>query len=216
MSLSTELPIWLQIAAALAWLWLLPRFWRMRARQAPPSPHLLGAVTVGVALAWAMQVSPVPGLPLHLLGGATAMLLLGTPWALVAVLGATLFQVGAGQLALSQAPLTALLTGALPVLAMHAWLAGVSRLKARNPMVYLMGAAFLGTAAGVLLQSGLAMALARALGTVGPGAPWIALVPLAYGEAFLTGALLTVLVVFRPQWVKTFDNRRWLGRKPQA
>ena len=33
---------------------------------------------------------------------------------------------------------------------------------------------------------------------------------LAFGEATLTGMLLTLAVAYRPQWVATFDDARYL------
>ncbi|HVB49982.1 MAG TPA: hypothetical protein VNF69_16515 [Burkholderiales bacterium] len=35
---------------------------------------------------------------------------------------------------------------------------------------------------------------------------------LAFGEALLTGTLITVFVVYRREWVATFDDARWLRR----
>jgi len=36
------------------------------------------------------------------------------------------------------------------------------------------------------------------------------LIYLAFGEGTLTGMILTLLVVYRPEWVATFDDRRYL------
>jgi uncharacterized membrane protein len=33
---------------------------------------------------------------------------------------------------------------------------------------------------------------------------------MAWSEAFATGMLITVMVVYKPQWVATFDDRRYL------
>ena len=41
----------------------------------------------------------------------------------------------------------------------------------------------------------------------------LAFVPLMYPEAFLSGAMLSILVVYRPQWVATFDDSRYLNNK---
>jgi uncharacterized membrane protein len=34
---------------------------------------------------------------------------------------------------------------------------------------------------------------------------------MGFGEAFLTGMLVTILVVYRRDWVATFDDARWLA-----
>ena len=36
---------------------------------------------------------------------------------------------------------------------------------------------------------------------------------LAFAEAWLTGALITLMVVYLPHWVGTFDDRRYLWNK---
>jgi len=42
--------------------------------------------------------------------------------------------------------------------------------------------------------------------------PFVALgMMLGFGEAFLTGMLVTILVVYRRDWVVTFDDARWLA-----
>jgi uncharacterized membrane protein len=41
--------------------------------------------------------------------------------------------------------------------------------------------------------------------------PWFAL--MAWAEAFTTGAAITLMVVYRPAWVATFDDARYLRRR---
>jgi uncharacterized membrane protein len=36
---------------------------------------------------------------------------------------------------------------------------------------------------------------------------------LAFGEATLTGMLMTLFVVYKPAWVGTFDDARYLRRR---
>ena len=44
--------------------------------------------------------------------------------------------------------------------------------------------------------------------------PFVALgLMLGFGEAFLTGALVTLFVVYRHEWVCTFDDSRYLARR---
>jgi uncharacterized membrane protein len=35
---------------------------------------------------------------------------------------------------------------------------------------------------------------------------------MAWAEAFSTGMLITVIVVYKPAWIATFDDRRYLNR----
>jgi uncharacterized membrane protein len=36
---------------------------------------------------------------------------------------------------------------------------------------------------------------------------------LGFAEAWLSGAVITLMVVYRPEWVAAFDDRRYLGNK---
>ena len=83
-----------------------------------------------------------------------------------------------------------------------------------NFFVYVFVATFFG--AGLSLAvSGIAGAVAltwgggRAAGLVfGEYVPY--LIYLAFGEATMTGMLLTLAVVYRPRWVATFDDARYI------
>lgn len=206
-------PAWIRSAALLALTaLLLPACQRVGRQRALPSAHLAGALAVAVALAWAARVTPVPGLTVHLSGAALATWLLGADVALLAVSAGALVAVGFGAVDWTMAGLAALVNGALPVRLARAWLRLCERRFGTNLFVYLLGVAFLGTAAATLAAALAWTLLARLLGLAVPADAWVALVPLAYAEAFVTGGLTTILVVYRPQWVATFDDRRYLKR----
>jgi uncharacterized membrane protein len=83
-----------------------------------------------------------------------------------------------------------------------------------NFFIYIFAVAFLGGA----LSLGAAGLVGAAALTVGAGrpaeiifgeyAPY--LIYLAFGEGTLTGMILTLAVVYRPLWVTTFDDARYL------
>ena len=82
----------------------------------------------------------------------------------------------------------------------------VLRFAPANPFCYVFGVAFAG--------SGLSMIASLALhGMTGAGVePFVALgLMMGFGEAFLTGMLVTILVVYHRDWVATFDDARWLA-----
>ena len=86
-----------------------------------------------------------------------------------------------------------------------------------NFFVYAFAAGFLAPALG-LGAAGLAGASALALtGVADAGVVFGDYVPillyLAFAEGTLTGMLVTLLVVYRPQWVATFDDARYLDRR---
>ncbi|MEO3960527.1 energy-coupling factor ABC transporter permease [Chromobacterium piscinae] len=87
---------------------------------------------------------------------------------------------------------------------------------------HLLGAAlFNGFLAGGASLLAAALCGVLALGLAG-AYPWDALLEealpyyflLSWSEAFTTGLLLAVLVVYKPRWVATFDDGRYLGGKP--
>lgn len=38
-------------------------------------------------------------------------------------------------------------------------------------------------------------------------------IPIMYPEAFISGATISVFVIYKPQWISTFDDRRYLDKK---
>jgi uncharacterized membrane protein len=101
---------------------------------------------------------------------------------------------------------------ALPVAVTWATLRLAERRLPPNFFVYVFVVAFFGAALS-LLAAGLAGALVLTLGAGRPAelvfgdyVPY--LVYLAFGEATLNGMALTLLVVYRPHWVASFDDRR--------
>lgn len=87
-----------------------------------------------------------------------------------------------------------------------------------NFFVYIVVAAFFGAA----LSYGAAGIVGASVLTLAAGIPgaqaFREYVPhlryLAFGEATVTGMVLTLVVVYRPQWVATFDDDRYLkGRR---
>jgi uncharacterized membrane protein len=57
------------------------------------------------------------------------------------------------------------------------------------------------------------------LGIGDPGFYLISAVPMMFGEGFLSGGAMALVVVYRPQWCATFDDQRYLcppGDPPPA
>jgi uncharacterized membrane protein len=103
-----------------------------------------------------------------------------------------------------------LLTGALPVATTV--IAGFAAMRwvPSNIFTYVMVNAF-AAAALAMAASTLAKASAAAL-LAGAAAAYLAATPLLmFGEAFLTGAVMVLVVVYRPQWCTSFDDRTYLG-----
>lgn len=186
-----------------AWRWLLGR-------------RLLGAWLASGALLlalWQLRVESAAGVALHLSGATLLTLMFGWRLALLAL--AALLAIGAatGLAPAGNLGVNGLVEAAAPVAASYLCARAVERLLPAHFFVYVFVSAFLGGAIGVL---------ARAL----PGAWLLGLEGVSnahdrfeavtgclltlFPEAFMTGAAITLMVVYRPSLVVSFDDERYL------
>lgn len=179
--------------------------------------HVWLGTCVALLVLWNFQPVPLRGVELHLLGATVFTLMFGAP---LAVVGLTVVLVATfvmRDLPWSACSSSTLLLAVVPVAVSQGVLRLAERTLPRNPFVYLFIIAFAG--------GGLAMT-ASALATtgliMGAGAPAAALAAeqflpywllLAFAEATLTGMVVTIFVVYRPDWVGTFDDARYLYRR---
>jgi uncharacterized membrane protein len=171
-----------------------------------------GGIVALVAL-WSLRAS-VDGFTFHLVGAAALTLFVGVPLALAGigvVVASSLFLHGGSW---ANAALVWLTLGAVPVAVAWASLRWVETKLPPNFFVYVFVAAFFGAwlalgAAGIASLALLALAAGRSASIVyGDYAPY--LIFLGFGEAMLSGMALTLAIVYRPQWVATFDDARYI------
>ncbi len=175
-----------------------------------------------VALLWTVRATLVGGLVIQLLGATLMVTLFGLPLALVSLFVADLVSMlGLEYLAghswgLFDWPslwMRYTWLALLPALISAALQGLMRRLLPRHPFVFILGHGY--------FCAGLAAMGAGAAETawrhwMAPGLPFstadtlAAIVILAFGEAFLTGMLVTIFVVYRPQWVVTFRDEEYL------
>ncbi len=174
----------------------------------------LGA-SVAVLALWLIRTGIKPGLNFHLLGATALTLMFRPAFALLALaLVTALLALWDGQY--KAYPANLMLMGGVPVLV--SW--GIYRLvDSRLPnhmFIYIFLNAFFGAAAAVSAVGLASTAFAAAIGAYSMEyllreyLPYYLL--MAWSEAFVTGMVVTLLVVYRPQWVATFDDRRYLNR----
>lgn len=202
---------WLQWAWWPFFIWILwGAQWRWLFRDG--NLNRLLACAIVQFLVWQIRTD-ILGLNLHLLGATVMTLMFG--WRL-AVIGGILAI--ALDLLRRHAPVAAAVTGAwitvvLPVTVSYLLARGVERCLPRNFFIYIYASAFLGGALS-MLAVGLAtvMLIPSAVpygdGWFGRVVPYVLMM---FGEAFVSGALLTLMVVYRPAWVASFDDRRYLA-----
>ena len=183
----------------------------------PAQSHLLLGFAVALAVLWSLKAGVKPGLNLHLLGAMAAVLALGPQLALIA-LGLALTGITLnGALEWQGWPLNFLLMAVLPVLVASALQRLMERRLPAHFFVFIFIAAFFGAGLTVMLQGLLASAAMVAAGAysaeflVNEYLPYFML--LGFSEAWLSGAIITLFVVYRPEWVAAFDDRRYLADK---
>jgi len=176
------------------------------------------ATLVAVLLLWQIKVDIFEQqLFVHLLGGTILLLMFGWSFAIVShalvLLGHTLY----GSADLYSFALNALITGVIPISVSYWVWRFNERFLPPNYFSYVFVAAFLG---GALAMLATAVSSYFVLMQWGQAIPVefqqqyvTAFFLLLYPEAFFTGGALSIFVAFRPQWVATFDDRRYLRKK---
>lgn len=191
-------------------LWHKP--WR-QLQQRTDLQHLFGASCVALMFLWSMQAGIRPGLHLHFFGVTALTLMFG--WEL-ALIGTALSAMGYSQLTHTwdHYPLNWLLLGAVPTFISFGVLR-IERFLRPHPFIYIFLCGYLGAAlaagGSAVLLSGLLLA-AKTYSFEQIKDDYLLVLPLIlFGEGFLNGAFVTLLVALRPKWLATFDDRRYLS-----
>ncbi|MDR0529511.1 MAG: energy-coupling factor ABC transporter permease [Zoogloeaceae bacterium] len=213
--------------------WLLWVFWLMwlpvltfTVRYAPwarllePEGRRLNlwlGVIVSLLFFWRLAAGVKPGLDLHLTGVMLFFLLFG---ARLAFLGLNLLLLGlflSGGMAWQSLAPNAIVTAGLGVLLAVLIRKAVERWLPRHFFIFIFLQCFFGAAA-VVMGVGLAATLLYAAADAYSLAyllefylPYYLL--LGFSEAWISGAILTVLAVYRPHWVDAYDPRVYLDGK---
>jgi uncharacterized membrane protein len=212
-------PAWMFVVHALAAvlaLWVLRTApWR-RLTEPAISSAFPAAVVILTAL-WSIRPPPLGGIEIHFLGATVLTLMFGPPLALFALSLVLLGTTALGGLEPAAWSLHLLVLGVLPVGASQLVLQAAERWLPRNIFVYLFIPAFLGAALTLAVTGTVSLGL---IGTLADAAradmAWQSLpfcLLLAFGEATLSGMVLTLMVVYRPDWVGTFDDSRYLRKQ---
>jgi uncharacterized membrane protein len=202
--------------AFLAWRWLASGDWRRLAE--PARLNVFLGATVAVLALWQIRTGVKPGLAFHLYGIAALTLMFGFWRAVCAGMLILLANVAFGHGCLAAVGLDTLLLAAVP-----AWVSwNVQRiLERRLPnhfFIYVLGNGFFGA-----LLSVVALGLAVTAVMAASGAyrldylldhytPYVVLL-IGWGEAFMTGMAVTLMAVYRPAWLESFDDARYIRNK---
>jgi len=198
---------------ALFWPLLGWVVWRARrgALLAALGSNLFLGSCVGILVVWQLRAGIAPAPPVHLLGTTLLCLMFG-PWlallGIVGVLAVATFGGGAG--GWWGFGLNALLLAALPITSTELLRRWVRDRLPRNPFIYIFVAAFANAALAIAVLgavSGALLVLASPLDLdYVVRMHWASYLLLLFPEAFVTGGVVTLLVVYRPDWIRSYDD----------
>lgn len=197
------------------WGWCLrTAAWKRLADSSQLNVWLGGIVTL--MLMWSMKAGATPGLNLHLLGATAFTLMFGRQLAILglsAVMAAVTFNGGAGW---EPYALNVMITAVFPCFFAEALLRIVERYLPPNFFIYIFVATFFG-AAMAAVSTGALSTLVLWLAGVYPAEQLLSdyfpyYILLGFAEAWLNGAAITLMVVYYPSWVASFDDRRYLKK----
>ena len=186
-------------------------WWRLRNTR---DFNVLFTAILGVLFIWTMQAGFVSALTLHLLGATLLTLMFGWAFAVLAIsiviISLTVIHNGSW-IAL---PWNALLLGVLPITISYGLFRFTDRYLPNNFFIYIFICAFFGAAlsmAGVIIAT---TGMHYLSGTF--SMEYMSYNYFQYGllimfpEAFVTGMLMSIFIAYRPHWVSTFDDQRYL------
>jgi uncharacterized membrane protein len=179
-----------------------------------PSQHVYFGAMVMLLLLWGIKAGVTPGLGFHHLGATLFTLMFGWPLAifgLTVIMFASVIMQHNEWLSLG---VNGCLSVVIPVWTSYAVFKLSQKYLIDNFFIYIFVVAFFG--------AGLAVAASRfssivllSLVNAYPEAKLIEesllYMPLfMFPEAFLTGMLISIFVVYKPEWVITFDDERYI------
>jgi len=172
-----------------------------------------GAVAL-LAVVWILRAGIEPGYNYHLLGATALCLMFDWQFGLAAVSLVLLITTWQGPAGWEAFGINALVMGAVPVLFTRSMLYACQRWLPHNFFIYVFINAFL---AGALSMLFCGLAAAAVLGLAAAGSlsgQYLQVIPLLmFGEAFLNGMVMILLVAYKPRWVATFHDRWYLDGK---
>ena len=213
-SVTAQIIAWLLFILAVAVaIWRAP-WYHLRETA---SLNILLAMIVGIMVVWTLKAGFAPGLSIHLLGTTLLTLMFGWAFAIlgiIVVIGAHMLYAGSGWVEL---PMDALLLGLLPAFVSFTVFRFVDTHLPNNFFIYIFLVAFFGAglaAASVVFVTSIVHITSGAYTAAEVWHDYTRYVPLVmFPESFITGMLMTLFVAYRPEWVSTFDDSRYLKDK---
>lgn len=182
-----------------------------------PIQHVYFGAMVALLIFWRIRAGISPGLGFHHLGATMFTLMFGWPLALLGLSTVMIASVLTQHNEVLSLGVNGLLSIAIPVFVSH----GILRLSQKrlpdNFFIYIFIAAFFGAGIAVAASRLSALALLSVVQAY-PDSQLVAesllYVPLfMFPEAFITGMLTCAFVIYKPDWMMTFDDERYIVGK---
>jgi uncharacterized membrane protein len=179
--------------------------------------NLFLAVTVSLMVIWQIRTGVRPGLTFHLLGASIATLMFGFWRGWLAASIAAIATALAGKASLPALGIEILVFCAVPSWLTYFLFRLVDRKLPNHFFIYVLVNGFFGAALAigiVALTSTMVMWLSGSYALeylFEHSTPYYFL--LAWSEAFMTGMMATLMAVYKPEWLETFDDNRYIKNK---
>ncbi|MEW6131975.1 MAG: energy-coupling factor ABC transporter permease [Pseudomonadota bacterium] len=176
----------------------------------------LGAA-VALMVMWQIRTGVKPGLSFHMLGASLATLMFGFWRGWLAASLAALAAALTGKGSLAGLGLESLIFCAVPAAVTHHLYRLIDRRLPNHFFIYVLANGFFGAAlaigtAALASTAVLAVSGAYALNYLLENYT-VYFVLLAWSEALTTGMGATLMAVYRPEWLETFDDERYIKNK---
>ena len=182
-----------------------------------PAQHVYFGAMVALLLLWGLKAGISPGLGFHHLGATLFTLMFGWPLAIIGLSVILIVSVAQQYNELVALGVNVSLSVAIPVVTSYVILKVSQKYLPDNFFIYIFIAAFFGAGAAVAVSRLTSIALLSWVGAY-PDSRLIQesllYTPLfMFPEMFITGMLISIFVIYKPDWVITFDDARYLDGK---
>lgn len=182
----------------------------------PGLQHRVGVALILLILAWSLRAGVSDGLGLHFFMLTSIHLLFGWRIAIVLVAFVQLAMIALGRDAWLAFGINGLISGIIPIFVTFYIWRYVDRQDPPNPFVFIFGISFFGAMLGVVASALVLSLLYMATGTYELdkllSEVWAFIPLVALPEGVLNGMVITGFVVFYPEVIKLFDERRYFKK----
>ncbi len=179
-----------------------------------PGQHVYFGAVVMLLLLWGLKAGVSPGLGFHHLGATLFTLMFGWPLAVFGLATILLASVLLQHNELIGLGVNGCLSIVIPVLTSYTVLKLSQKYLPDNFFIYIFVVAFFGAGIAVAasrLSSIVLLSLVNAYPETKLIEESLLYTPLfMFPEMFITGMLISVFVVYKPEWVITFDDKRYI------